>query len=163
MQYNCMPSGGSAKELHPPRAKLSSLGPKGPWDDNIARGGCNSFALPPEGTQLYCICFIYLNKKQEISISLHSRGGQFHYINSLHPCFMLWNSISYHKAGGQFYCTPALWYEIDFTENFLKIFHKAGVAKQIAPPLNSLNKVNAIEIANPSAFSISSLGLKPSG
>ena len=31
---------------------------------------------------------------------------------------------------------------------------KAGVAKQIAPPFNSLNKVNAIEIANPSAFSI---------
>ena len=47
-----MPSGGSAKELHPPWAKLSSLGPKGPWDDNIALGGCNSFALPPEGTQL---------------------------------------------------------------------------------------------------------------
>ena len=35
---------------------------------------------------------------------------------------------------------------------------KAGVAKQIAPPLNSLNKVNAIEIANPKAFSISSQG-----
>ena len=47
-----MPSGGSAKELHPPWAKLSSLGPKGPWDDNIALGGCNSFALPPEGMQL---------------------------------------------------------------------------------------------------------------
>ena len=45
MQYNCMPSGGSAKELHPPWAKLSSLGPKGPW-------GCKSFALPPEGMQL---------------------------------------------------------------------------------------------------------------
>ena len=31
---------------------------------------------------------------------------------------------------------------------------KAGVAKQIAPPFNSLNKVNAIEIANPMAFSL---------
>ena len=58
-----MPSGGSAKELHSPQAKLSSLGPKGPWDDNIALGGCNSFALPPEGMQLYCIYLIYLNKK----------------------------------------------------------------------------------------------------
>ena len=31
-------------------------------------------------------------------------------------------------------------------KTFKKDF-KAGVAKQIAPPLNSLNKVNAIEIA----------------
>ena len=41
-----MPSGGSAKELHPPWAKLSSLGPKGPWDDNIALGGCNFLCTP---------------------------------------------------------------------------------------------------------------------
>ena len=42
---------------------------------------------------------------------------------------------------------------MDFTEKIFESFfceiipyHKAGVAKQIAPPLNSLNKVNAIEI-----------------
>ena len=64
-----MPSGGSAKELHPPWAKLSSLGPKGPWDDNIALGGCNSFALPPEGMQLpiaysfYLVNFRFLKSK----------------------------------------------------------------------------------------------------
>ena len=55
-----MPSGGSAKELHPPWAKLSSLGPKGPWDDNIALGGCNSFALPPEGMQLPIATELYV-------------------------------------------------------------------------------------------------------
>ena len=55
-----MPSGGSAKELHPPWAKLSSLGPKGPWDDNIALGGCNSFALPPEGMQLPIATEVYV-------------------------------------------------------------------------------------------------------
>ena len=42
-----MPSGGSAKELHPPWAKLSSLGPKGPWDDNIALGGAISLHSLP--------------------------------------------------------------------------------------------------------------------
>ena len=71
-----MPSGGSAKELHPPWAKLSSLGPKGPWDDNIALGGCNSFALPPEGMQLpiasinrfgKCYIIITLLNKQNLT------------------------------------------------------------------------------------------------
>ena len=95
--------------------------------------GCNSFALPPEGTQLYCIYFIYLNKKQEISILLHSRGGQFHYINSLHPCLMLWNSISYHKAGGQFLLHPCFmiwnWFH---GKNFWKFFlwNKFHIIKQ---------------------------------
>ena len=51
-----MPSGGSAKELHPPRAKLSSLGPKGPWDDNIALGGCNFLCTPSRGHAItYCV------------------------------------------------------------------------------------------------------------
>ena len=46
-----MPSGGSAKELHPPWAKLSSLGPKGPWDDNIALGGSPKlWAIGPWGS-----------------------------------------------------------------------------------------------------------------
>ena len=39
MQYNCVPSGGSAKEIAPPRAILSSQGALAPRDDNIARGG----------------------------------------------------------------------------------------------------------------------------
>ena len=64
-----MPSGGSAKELHPPWAKLSSLGPKGPWDDNIALGGCNSFALPPEGMQLP-IAFTLFNELSGGSICI---------------------------------------------------------------------------------------------
>ena len=62
-----MPSGGSAKELHPPWAKLSSLGPKGPWDDNIALGGCNSFALPPEGMQLPIATELYVINSEFIS------------------------------------------------------------------------------------------------
>ena len=36
---NCVPSGGSAKEIAPPRAILSSQGALAPRDDNIARGG----------------------------------------------------------------------------------------------------------------------------
>ena len=31
--------GRECKGIAPPWAKLSSLGPKGPWDDNIALGG----------------------------------------------------------------------------------------------------------------------------
>ena len=74
-----MPSGGSAKELHPPWAKLSSLGPKGPWDDNIALGGCNSFALPPEGMQLPIANAIllkryyYMNRASMTSEKSHTR------------------------------------------------------------------------------------------
>ena len=45
--------------------------------------------------------------------------------------------------------------EKNFESFFCEIipYHKAGVAKQIAPPLNSLNKVNAIGNCVPSGGS----------
>ena len=72
--------GRECKGIAPPRAILSSLGAKAPWDDNIALGGAISFALPPEGTQLP-IAFTLFNELSGgaiciIILLLHNRIKQ---------------------------------------------------------------------------------------
>ena len=61
--------GRECKGIAPPRAILSSLGAKAPWDDNIALGGAISFALPPEGTQLP-IAFTLFNELNGVQFVL---------------------------------------------------------------------------------------------